>query len=640
MKTIFALILFPLVIAAILLFIKSDKVRKPIVIGAAAILAIGSIVTAVRYLGKGSVMFTFNSEIVSLVLLGIDVLIGVYIFHRGIKGKNPLAVVLALIQTFIVIFMELGPLFGKNATHSLYMDTLSIIMILVIGIIGSAICVYALGYMSDFAKHHEHEADRRPMFFALMFAFLGAMFGIVTTNNMTWMLCAWEITTVCSFILIGYTQTEEAERNAFRQINMNLLGGIAFSIAILCAYYMCGSIDFDVLIQNATGHGFAAIAIPITLLAFAGCTKAAQMPFQSWLLGAMVAPTPVSALLHSSTMVKAGVFLVIKLAVCLGPKSVAGLMVMFVGGITFAFCAILAITQSNAKRVLAYSTISNLGLIIACAGIGSAEAIWAAIFLLIFHAAAKSLLFMAVGATEHRIGSRDIEDMDYLFARLPRMAKLMAIGIACMFIAPFGMLIAKWAALASFVDSGNLLLMLAIAFGSAATFFFWVKWLGKLIAVAQHPVKSVEAGVHKTEWVAIYLMAILSIGLVILIPLVSDTLVMPYLTSVFGSVSAALSQGNLIVMALMALFILIIFAAFPRKKNRKMQPVYMSGINRGGVMFENSLSGETEATQRNWYLEDYIDELRIGRAGEVANTVLFAFVIALLVIFAIGGVFK
>ena len=140
-------------------------------------------------------------------------------------------------------------------------------------------------------------------------------------------------------------------------------------------------------------------------------------------------------LLHSSTMVKAGVFLILKLAPCLGwgnaeygMVNYAGIMVMAVGGITFLLASFAAISQSNAKRVLAYSTIANLGLIVVCGGIGTAAAVWAGIMLIIFHAVTKSLLFLCVGTAEHNIGSRNIEDMDGLFDRMPRLAACMMIG--------------------------------------------------------------------------------------------------------------------------------------------------------------------------------------------------------------------
>lgn len=122
-------------------------------------------------------------------------------------------------------------------------------------------------------------------------------------------------------------------------------------------------------------------------------------------------------------------------------------------------------------------------MITACAGVGTAEAIWAAIFLVIFHAIAKSLLFLCVGTAEHHIGSRDIEDMDLLFERMPRLSRMMIVGIMIMFLAPFGMLVAKWATLVTFVDTRQFALLLMLAFGSAATFMFWAKWIGKLAGI-------------------------------------------------------------------------------------------------------------------------------------------------------------
>jgi NADH:ubiquinone oxidoreductase subunit 5 (subunit L)/multisubunit Na+/H+ antiporter MnhA subunit len=174
--------------------------------------------------------------------------------------------------------------------------------------------------------------------------------------------------------------------------------------------------------------GKALILIPAALIGFAGLTKAAQMPFSSWLVGAMVAPTPVSALLHSSTMVKAGVYILVRFAPVF-QGTVVGYTLAFVGAFTFIIASGIAISQTNAKRVLAYSTIANLGLIVACAGIGTAEAIWAAILLIIFHAISKSLMFLSVGTVEHRIKSREIEDMNGLIVRMPRIAAHLEISM-------------------------------------------------------------------------------------------------------------------------------------------------------------------------------------------------------------------
>ena len=481
------LILFPLVVAALLLVIRGDTPRNVIVVASAAVIAAASIALAVQFLGMPWTGFEFSSEIVDYVCTAIGVVIAITVICFGVKYKNYFAVGLAALQVIGSLVFEFGFAHDAHVLVGLYVDSLSIVMALIIGVIGSGICVYALGYMKDFQAHlDEHgedltdlqRADRRPQFFALMFLFLSAMFVIVFSNNMVWMFTGWEITTVCSFLLIAYTRTEEAVNNAFRQIIMNIAGGIGFLVAMFLAVIFTGTLSFERFVLIGLEHPDL-VVVAVCALAFAGLTKAAQMPFHTWLLGAMVAPTPTSALLHSSTMVKAGVFLLIKLAplftVCVIPAS----MVVLVGGFTFMLCSFMAISQTNAKRVLAYSTIANLGLIVACAGVGSPEAIWAAVLLVIFHAAAKSLLFLCVGTAEHHIGSRDIEDMDLLFIRMPRLARFMMLGIMCMFIAPFGMLIAKWATLVSFVEANQLILVLLLAFGSAATFMFWAKWLGK-----------------------------------------------------------------------------------------------------------------------------------------------------------------
>lgn len=349
-------------------------------------------------------------------MMGIEVVLAVYIIYMGIKHKKYLASLFAVIQTPLLIWFELTEGHHIAVQNNMYVDRLSVIMILIIGIVGSLITVYALGYMKDFQHHHSDEPDRRPWFFFVMFLFLGAMVGLVTSNNMIWMYFFWEITSLSSFWLIGFTRTQEATNNAFRALIMNLAGGLGFAIGIVILGKVFGTLELSTMIAIGTVYG-ELVAVPAVFFAFAGITKAAQMPFNSWLLGAMVAPTPTSALLHSSTMVKAGVFMIIKLAPVLGMGNFAGIMTMMVGGTTFLMATFAAVSQSNAKRVLAYSTIANLGLIVTCGGIGTAEAVWAGVMLIIFHAVTKSLLFLCVGTAEHNIGSRDIEDMDGLFVR-------------------------------------------------------------------------------------------------------------------------------------------------------------------------------------------------------------------------------
>lgn len=639
------LILFPLVVAAVLLAVRNNGARKGIVCVSAAVIGVASIWLAAANFGTQAVYFEFSSPLIDYACSLIGVIVAAIILAFGVKYKNVLASVLAIVQVAGSLVFEFGFAHDSQVANGLYLDSLSLLMTLIIGIVGSGICVYALGYMEDFQAHEPEGArDRRPTFFALMFIFLAAMFAIVFSNNMVWLFTGWEVTTLCSFLLIGFTKTEEAINNAFRQIVMNLLGGLGFLVALYASVISLGTLSFSEFIELGVAYP-ALAALPVTALAFAGLTKAAQMPFHTWLLGAMVAPTPTSALLHSSTMVKAGVFLLVKLSPIMLVCPVPSIMVILVGGLTFMLCSFMAISQSNAKRVLAYSTIANLGLITACAGVGTAEAVWAAIFLILFHAVAKSLLFLCVGTAEHHIGSRNIEDMDLLFERMPRLARLMMLGIMVMFIAPFGMLIAKWATLVSLVDMGQVAIVVILAFGSAATFMFWAKWLGKLAGIAGRP-ENVEVTVHNTEWVAIMLMAVLAMLGCVLLPVISWTMVDPYIADayqVFGPIlgtalsayAQPISNGNLWIASLASVFVFVmLFAGLGRSKSRRVD-VYLAGVSADNAArtYRNSLSGTSEATARNWYMEDVFGEARITPVGTIVCAVIIvvAFVIAVAV---------
>ena len=627
------LILFPLVVAAVLLVVRNNRARSAIVGASALVIGLASIWLVATYLGAPWVTFDFESPLIDYASTAVSVLVAAAILYYGIRYKNVLACVLAVIQVAGSLVFEFGFAHSIDVTEALYLDSLSLLMAFIIGVIGSGICVYALGYMEDFQAHEPEGAkDRRPVFFALMFVFLSAMFLIVFSNNMVWMFTGWEVTTVCSFLLIAYTRTEEAIKNAFRQIIMNLLGGLGFLAALYLSAIQLGTLSFLEFLQIGIQNP-ALVVLPVCALAFAGLTKAAQMPFHTWLLGAMVAPTPTSALLHSSTMVKAGVFLLVKLAPVFLVCPVPSVMVVLVGGITFALCSFMAISQSNAKRVLAYSTIANLGLITACAGVGTAEAVWAACFLILFHAIAKSLLFLCVGTAEHHIGSRDIESMDLLFDRMPRLARFMMLGIMCMFIAPFGMLLAKWATLVSFVDTRQVALIIILAFGSAATFMFWAKWLGKLSGIAGEP-ENVEVTVKPTEWAALLLMACLLVLACVFLPLISSTLVEPYVASVYGMLGQDIATDNLWLASICTVIVVaVLFAGLGSKQKSRRANVYLAGISRDNDSraFQNSLSGTTEATTRNWYMESVFGEARIAPVGVAFNTLIMAaaFVIAI-----------
>ncbi len=625
------LIVFPLVVAVLLLLIRHhDKGRNAVIYISAAIIAAASIALVIINIGSPTILYAvpeIPSSAIDVIFTLVSCVIVAVIVGYAVKYRNVLAGILGVVQIILVLVFDLMVSPSVEVEYSLYLDSLSLLMTFIIGVIGSGICVYAIGYMKDHQAHEpEGTKDRRPTFFALMFLFLSAMFLIVFSNNMSWLFIGWEVTTLCSFLLIGYTKTDEAIKNSFRQINMNLLGGIAFVFALFLSASQLDTLSlYDFIVIGANYPEL--VGLIVVALAFAGITKAAQMPFQSWLLGAMVAPTPTSALLHSSTMVKAGVFLLLKLAPIFSVSLAPSVMVILVGAITFLLCSFMAISQSNAKRVLAYSTIANLGLITACAGVGTPEAVWAAEFLILFHAIAKSLLFLCVGTAEHHIGSRNIEDMDLLFERMPRLARLMMLGIMCMFIAPFGMLVAKWATLVSFVDTQQVALIVVLAFGSAATFMFWAKWLGKLAGIAGSQ-ENVERTVHRSEWISLIVITCLLIAACVLVPLISEYIVEPYILSIYGTVGQGISNDNLWIGSIcIAVVIIVLFAGLGRSRARKVD-VYLAGVSRDNELreFQNSMSGTSIATSRNWYMTDIFGESRISPIGIAFNIAIMAVV--------------
>jgi ech hydrogenase subunit A len=607
------LILFPLIAAFFLLIAKKELERDWIVRLSALVIGIISVVLLITTYDKGALLVeAIPAEPVGLVMFILEMLVAVYILYLGITHKKWLVVGLILVQSMMMLYFELVYAHTVHGEANLFIDEFSNILALIIGIIGSLICVYSLGYMKFFHEHHPEMPDRRPLFFGILFLFLAAMFGLVFANNIIWVYFFWEITTLCSFLLIGYTGTEEATNNAFNALWMNLLGGVAFAGAIL---WIAMSGDGMMGLDALTTTGKALALIPAALIGFAGLTKAAQLPFSSWLVGAMVAPTPVSALLHSSTMVKAGVYIIVRLAPVF-QATVTGYMIAMVGALTFLIASGIAISQSNAKRVLAYSTIANLGLIVACAGIGTYEAIWAAILLIVFHAISKSLLFLATGSVEHRIRSREIDDMNGLIVRMPKIAAMMVIGIAGMFLLPFGMLISKWAAIRAFIDAPyGFVFVILLAFGSAMTLFFWAKWMGKIITVTSDS-KNIEGEVDHSEWTALISLAGLSFVTTLVFPMLSTKLLEPFLMANYGRV-AQLSQDNIIIMILM-LFLLMVMPLsilLSARRHKHLAP-YMGGrTTTHDLRFSGSLGVQKKAVMSNYYLQDWFGETRLKTWG-------------------------
>ena len=260
MELIVSLIMVPCVAALLMLVVRADKARDVLCVASAAVIALLSIAFAVQNLGAGSLYFDLPMEyshFLAVVNIVIDITVGLYIVCYSVKYRRVLPLVLAIGQILTTLWFEYNIQREVQFESQMHVDSLSIIMVLILGIVGTGICVYALGYMKDFQAHHPEQKDRRPWFFALMFAFLSAMYNVVLSDNLCWIYTAWEVTTLCSFLLIGFTKTEEAINNAFRQIVMNMLGGLAFQAAILWLGLQGESRLFSVFLKTAANAAVA-----------------------------------------------------------------------------------------------------------------------------------------------------------------------------------------------------------------------------------------------------------------------------------------------------------------------------------------------------------------------------------------------
>jgi ech hydrogenase subunit A len=477
MQTItFMLILLPFLGALSCYAIRSAPVRSFIVLSTGCILITCSLLL-ISY-----VPFTFSPETVfGLDVHGLiqipDFILMFAILYYGIKHRSILVIIPAALQIILVIWFEVFMIADHPTTQAFYCDNLSLIMVLIISIVGSIICFQAIPYMKNHEEHLHPATSRQPRFFFVMLFFLGVMNGLVLSNDMTVIHFFFEATTLCSFLLIGHDGTEIAVRNSVRALWMNSIGCLAFIVSLIMIYRNIGSIDMQQVIRTPAGAGLSFLSL--SLLCFACFVKSAQFPMQSWLVGAMVAPTPVSALLHSSTMVKVGVYLALRLAPAMQGSFLSPCIAIF-GAFTFLAGAALALGQSNGKKVLAYSTISNLGLIFACAGLNTPESMTAAVLLIIFHAVIKAMLFLCVGTIEQHIESRDIEDMRGLYAKMPLTALITVMGVVMMIMPPFGLLLGKWMAMEA--AAGNIFVIILAAVGSALTAMYWARWAGTLMS--------------------------------------------------------------------------------------------------------------------------------------------------------------
>jgi multicomponent K+:H+ antiporter subunit A len=310
------------------------------------------------------------------------------------------------------------------------LDGLAWMFALLICGIGALVVLYAAYYLD--------RRDPAPRFFLFFLLFMAAMLGVVTADNLVLLVVFWEATSLSSFLLIGYwhadaTKGADARQGARMALTITGLGGLCLLAGVLLIGQIVGSTQLDVVLRSGELIRAHPMYVPALVLVLLGCfTKSAQFPFHFWLPHAMAAPTPVSAYLHSATMVKAGVFLLARLYPALGSSEPWFWIVSCVGLATLLLGAYTALFQHDLKGLLAYSTISHLGLITLLFGLDEPLAVVAGVFHILNHATFKASLFMAAGIIDHETGSRDMRRLNGLWKTMPITGALAMVASAAM----------------------------------------------------------------------------------------------------------------------------------------------------------------------------------------------------------------
>jgi NADH-quinone oxidoreductase subunit L len=450
-------------------------------------------------------IFSLVPWVVFLPLIGLllNLIVGKYLGEKGVGviGSTAsglafgvsvlLTVALQQYQHPVSVYLADWITIGEfDLSWTFRVDTLSALMMLTVSGVGTLIHIYAIGYMHDDVRHNG-DPGRFRRFFVFFNLFIMAMMILITADNFLMLFVGWEGVGLCSYLLIGFWYEKgaggignaQAGKKAFV---VNRIGDFGLLIALFIMFGAFGSLQFDAVFEGAS-HVPSGIILAITLFMMLGVAgKSAQLPLYVWLPDAMAGPTPVSALIHAATMVTAGVYLVVRSAPLYGLAPLAQEVVTWVGALTALFAATIAVGQFDIKRVLAYSTISQLGFMVAAAGLG---AYVAAMFHLVTHAFFKALLFLSSGSviqgvergmhgdenhgdSGHELDPQDMRYMGGLQRRMPVTFWVYLIGaLALSGIAPLAGFFSKDEILAAAGDT-SIVIYIILTLAAFLTAFY------------------------------------------------------------------------------------------------------------------------------------------------------------------------
>lgn len=518
---------------------------------------------------------------------------------------------------------------GLDIQMSFLVDGLSLLFALLISLIGTFVVIYAGGYL---AGHRD-----LPRFYVVILAFMASMLGLVLADNLIAMFVFWELTSITSYMLIGFSHEEEKSRKcALQGLLVTVAGGLALLAGLVLLATVAGSYEFsEILAGEALGEHSAYGGI--LLLVLLGCfTKSAQVPFHFWLPNAMAAPTPVSAYLHSATMVKAGVYLMARLHPTLGDTSAWMITLGLFGAVTMFTGTVMALRSTEIKRVLAYSTVMALGTLTMLLGIGTEGAIIAMIAFLLGHSLYKGALFLVAGALDHETGTKDITKMGGLARAMPItmvFASLAALSLAG--IPPLFGFVAKELMFEAVLEAGWLAPIVTLF--AVASAMLVVAIAGVVAIRPFHGArKQTPKEPHEAPWSMLLGPIVLgSLGFIFgLFPMVADSLlVQAGVSAVYGAeVDFYLSLWHGInlplIMSLISLAVgAVIFWQWDRVRTRLADT---SAIDRYGMErgYEKAMRGleiiaawQTRVLQ-NGYMRNYLYTILIATVALVAYTLI------------------
>lgn len=473
MELVSVLVFLPVVAALLMLVSRAEQLQYLVV--TVTVLILSLLCVYLLFIPLQPVTFSFSHTLETFLIIA-DVALLLFFVQQGFRFKANMVVGLALLQLLLYGLAEAS--LGDYSGAAMIVDRLSILMFLIINIVGGIIVFYALRYMADEAM----DAFRKRLFTAYLLLFLSVMNMIVMANSLLLFFFLFEMTTLASYLLIGFRKDEVSQNNALKALWMNQVGGVVILLGTIIAITQFDTVYFDTLLASSGGY----LLLGLALLSMAALVKGASLPFDSWLLGAMVAPTPVSAILHSATMVKIAPYLILKLAPALGGTLLGGVLALG-GALGFVAASYLALSRSVFKEILGYSTIALLGLMMSLAAIGTEESMMLAMALIFFHAFSKALLFLSAGVLEKSFHLKNIEVMKGLAHIAPRSVGYIMFGFISLTLPPFGLFMGKLFAIESVAALMNerpwlVVVLLAIIVGSALLVLLYFKVASALLS--------------------------------------------------------------------------------------------------------------------------------------------------------------